>query len=343
MFRPFAARPRSASTGLDLNTRQGATAAELDLRTITLEAGGMVPVAWRPMALERVRYAGEAVAMVWAEDRYHAEDLAEAVVVDYSPLPAGTPIHDAAPNDVLLSRVLDSGGVDEALAHADLVIERTYRPARQSAVPLETRGVVAEHDKITGVTTVWTSTQLPHLVRRGIAHCMGVDEACVRVIVPRVGGGFGLKANLYAEEIALAALARRLGGVRVRWIEDRTENLLAGMHGHGTQVSLRVGVDSSGRLLAVDAQVLADVGAYSVWPTTAMPEAAVAATSLFAPYVFPAARVLIEAVASNKTPVGPCRGIGQNAAVFATERRYGSHRGRTRHRSARDPATQRGP
>lgn len=149
---------------------------------------------WRgtPLAVERVRYVGEPVAMVWAEDRYRAADLAEAAVVDYAPLPSGTPIHEGAPDDVLLSRVLDAGGVDDAMARADLVIERTFRPARQSAVPLETRGVVAEHDGASGVTTVQTSTQLPHLARQGIASALGVDEASVWVIVPRVGGGFGL-------------------------------------------------------------------------------------------------------------------------------------------------------
>jgi aerobic carbon-monoxide dehydrogenase large subunit len=305
--------------GVEFPAGRGVGAGELSLRPIMLEAGGIVPVAWQPLALERVRYVGEPVAMVWAEDRYRAEDLAEAAVVDYAPLPSGAPIHEGAPDDVLLSRVLDAGGVDEAMARADLVIERTYRPARQSAVPLETRGVVAEHDRASGVTTVWTSTQLPHLVRQGIAHALGADEASVQVIVPRVGGGFGLKANLYAEEIALAALARRLG-VRVRWIEDRTENLVASTHAHDTQIVVRVGADRAGHLLAIDAEVRADVGAYSVWPATVMPEAAVAAASLFAPYVFPAFRVTIEAVATNKAPVGPCRGIGQNAAVFATER-----------------------
>lgn len=304
---------------VDLHTHDGVNGAELGLRPIMLEAGGIVPVAWHPLAVERVRYVGEPVAVVWAGDRYHAEDLADAAIIDYSPLLVDTPIHEAAPDDVLLSRTVDSGGVDQALARSDLVIERTFRPARQSAVPLEARGVVAEHDAATGVTTVWTSTQLPHLVRSGIARSLGVDETSIRIVVPHVGGGFGMKANLYAEEIAVTALARRLG-VRVRWIEDRAENLLAGSHAHDTAVTVRVGADNSGRLTGVDAKVHADIGAYSVWPATAMPEAGVAAMSLFAPYVFPAFRVEIQAIATNKSPVGPCRGIGQNAAVFATER-----------------------
>jgi aerobic carbon-monoxide dehydrogenase large subunit len=311
--------PHARVDRIDLRTGQGVTAKDLGLQAIPLEAGGMVPVAWEPMALDRVRYIGEPVALVWAEQRCLAEDLAEGTVVDYSPFPAGQPLHDEAPDGLLLSRTMDSGDVDEAFADAHCVIERTFSPARQSAVPLETRGVVAKHDPSTGVTTVWTSTQLPHLVRAGIARSLGVDEAAVRVLVPHVGGGFGLKANVYAEEIALAALARRLG-VPVRWIEDRAENLVTGTHAHDTEVELRLAADRSGRLQAVDARIRADVGAYSIWPTTATPEAAVAAMSLFAPYAFPRFRVRIEAVATNKTPVGPCRGIGQNAAVFATER-----------------------
>ena len=227
----------------------------------------MVTVLWHPLPTERVRYVGEPVAMAWGEDRYEAEDLADAISVDYAPLPPGTPIHDAAPDGVLFSRSVDSGGVDEAMAQAHLVLERTFRTARQSALPLEGRGVVADHDGATGVTTVWTSTQLPHLVRRGVAHALGTDEDLVRVMVPQVGG-FGLKASLYAEEIAVAALARSLGRP-VRWIEDRTENLLAGTHGHDTRVWLRVAVGQDGRVHAIDADVVTDVGAYSVWPGTA--------------------------------------------------------------------------
>ena len=198
----------------------------------------MVTTLWHPMPTERVRYVGEPVAMSWGASRYEAEDLAEAISVDYAALPPGTPLHDEAPDDVLFSRSFDSGGVDEAMAQAHLVVERTFKAARQSALPLEGRGVVADHDETSGVTTLWTSTQLPHLVRRGVAHALGAPESSVRVMVPHVGGGFGLKATLYVEEIALAALARRLG-TPVRWIEDRTENLLAELT--GTTLAFRCG------------------------------------------------------------------------------------------------------
>jgi aerobic carbon-monoxide dehydrogenase large subunit len=310
--------PHAVIRSVELGSPQATWGAELGLRPLRLEAGGMVSVLWHPLPTDRVRYVGEPVAMAWGEDRYAAEDLADAVSVDYAPLPPGTPLHDDAPDGVLFSRSVDSGGVDEAMAGGHLVLERTFKTARQSALPLEGRGVVADHDPATGVTTLWTSTQLPHLVRRGVAHALGIDEDSVRVMVPRVGGGFGLKASLYAEEIAVAALARRLGGP-VRWIEDRTENLLAGTHGHDTRVWLRVAVGPDGRVHAIDADVVTDVGAFSVWPGTAGVEPATAALSLFGPYALDAIRFRVRAVASNRCPVGPCRGIGQNAAVFATE------------------------
>ena len=311
--------PHAGIASIDLRTDQAASGADLGLRPLSLESRGLATVLWDPLPADRVRYVGEPVALCWGADRYEAEDLAESVLVEYAPLPAGTPIHDAAPDGVLFSREVDTGGVDQAMAEAPLVLERTFQAARVSPAPLECRGAVADHDPATGVTTLWTSTQLPHLVQLGVARALGADEASVRVKVPHVGGGFGLKANLYAEEIAVAALARRLGRP-VRWIEDRTENLLAGTHGHDTRVSVRAAVDRDGRVLAIDADILADVGAYSVWPATALLEPGTAALSLFGPYGFEAIRFRGRAVASNRSPVGPCRGIGQTAAVFATER-----------------------
>jgi aerobic carbon-monoxide dehydrogenase large subunit len=294
--------PHAVIRSVDLGSAQATWGAELGLQPLRLEAGGMVTVLWHPLPTERVRYVGEPVAMAWGEDRYEAEDLADAISVDYVPLPPGTPLHGVAPDGVLFSRSIDSGGVDEAMARAHRVLERTFRTARQSALPLEGRGVVADHDPATGVTTVWTSTQLPHLVRRGVAHALGTDEASVRVMVPQVGGGFGLKASLYAEECAVAALARRLGRP-VRWIEDRTENLLAGTHGHDTRVWLRVAVGEDGGVHAIDADVVTDVGAYSVWPGTAVVEPATAALSLFGPYALEAIRFHARAVTSNREVV----------------------------------------
>jgi aerobic carbon-monoxide dehydrogenase large subunit len=311
--------PNAAIAGVELGTEQGLTGAELGLAPLTLEARGLVTIPWHPLAVDRVRYVGEPMAMTWAADRYEAEDRAEAVSVECEPLPEGTPVHDAAPDGVIFSARFDSGGVDEAMARADLVLERTFKAARQSALPLECRGVVADHDSGSGVTTVWSSTQIPHLVRRGISIALGCDEASIRVLVPHVGGGFGLKAQVFSEEIALAALARRLGRP-VRWIEDRRENLVASNHAHDTAVTMRVAVAADGRVIGIDADVMADVGAYSVWPLSASLEPATAAVTLFGPYAFEAIRYRARGIASNRCPVGAHRGVGMNAGVFATER-----------------------
>ena len=224
-------------------------------------------------------------------------------------------LHDAAPDGVLFSRSVDSGGLNEVMARAHLVLERTFKTARQSALPLEGRGVVAEHDEATGVTTVWTSTQLHSFGAASPTRWAATRTRCGPC--SQVGGGFGAEGQPVCGEIAVAALARGLGRP-VRWIEDRTENLLAGTHGHDTRVWLRVAVGEDGRVHAIDADVVTD-GAYSVWPGTAVVEPATAALSLFGPYALEAIRFRARAVASNRCPVGPCRGIGQNAAVFATE------------------------
>jgi carbon-monoxide dehydrogenase large subunit len=311
--------PHAAITGVDLGTEHGITGAELGLESIRLEGRGLTAVPWQPLPLDRVRYVGEPIAMTWAADRYEAEDRADAVSVDYEPLPEGTPVHADAPDGVIFSASFDSGGVEERMAGAHLVLERTFKGARQSAMPLECRGVVTDHDTRTGVTTVWSSTQIPHLLRTGISQALGCDEASIRVLVPHVGGGFGLKAQLFPEEIALAALARRLGRP-LRWIEDRRENLVASNHAHDTAVSLRVAVTADGRVTAIDADVLTDAGAYSVWPFSASLEPATAAVTLFGPYAFEAIRYRARAIASNRCPVGAHRGVGMNVGVFASER-----------------------
>ncbi len=309
----------AAIRGMVLNTDQAMTGRELGLQPLSLEAHGLVTIPWHPLPGDRVRYVGEPVALTWDADRYAAEDLADAVEVVYAPLPEEAPIHDGAPDGVIFASSFDSGGVDEAMSSAHRVIEGSFRTARQSALPLECRGVVAEHDAASGVTTLWTSTQIPHLVRRGVARALGCPESEIRVLVPDVGGGFGLKAQLFPEEMALAALARRLGRP-VRWIEDRRENLIASNHAHGTGVSMRVAVDAAGHVIAIDADVHTDVGAYSVWPFSASLEPATAAITLFGPYAFKAIRFRTRGVASNRCPVGAYRGVGISAGVFATER-----------------------
>ncbi|HLQ62923.1 MAG TPA: xanthine dehydrogenase family protein molybdopterin-binding subunit [Candidatus Acidoferrales bacterium] len=288
-------------------------ARDLGLRPLVVEGRGLEARPWHPLPADRARYPGEAVAVVFAEDRYRAEDLAEQAEVELRPL-------EPEPPRRLFEADFESGeagSVDACFARAAHIVEETFQAARQTPLPLECRGVAASFEG--GRLTVWTSTQVPHLVRRGLARSLGLEEAAVRVLVPEVGGGFGLKAHLFAEELVAAALARRLGRP-VRWLEDRRENLIASAHAHDTRVRLRAAFAAGGRLLAGDAEVTADAGAYSIYPFSASLEPMTCAATLFGPYSLEALRYRATGLSSHRCPVGAYRGVGMNAAVFATER-----------------------
>ncbi len=291
-------------------------AAALGLEPIIVAGPGLVASRWPPLAEGRVRYVGETVAVALAADRHHAEDLAESVFYDYRPV-VGEPLHPEAPDGVLFKADYLGGDVEAELGRAARVFERTFRTVRQTPLPLENRGVAAAPDGER--LTVWTSTQVPHLARTLIARCLRLPEAAIRVITPEVGGGFGLKAHVFPEEVVVAALARRLRRP-VRWIEDRRENLLASAHAHEEEVAIRLALDAEGRFLAADATVVADVGAYSIFPFSAALEPMTTAQTLFGPYALRAFRFAARAVASCKCPAGAYRGVGMNAAAYATER-----------------------
>jgi carbon-monoxide dehydrogenase large subunit len=289
----------------------GATAQDLNLQPLSIEGDGLRPKPWHPLPVDRARYPGEPLAAVWAADRHQAEDRAEAVTMDLEPLPPEPPA-------ILFERLYEAGD-QEAWSRVTHVLEATWRSARQSALPLETRGVVARWDANAKRIELWTSTQVPHLVRTGVAAALRLPEEAIRVRVPDVGGGFGLKAHVFAEEIVLAALARQQERT-LRWVEDRTENLMGGAHAHDTEIALRVAVDRDGRVLAVEADVTADVGAYSIYPLSASLEPMTAASTLFGPYAIEAIKYRARALSSHRCPVGAYRGVGMNAAVYATER-----------------------
>lgn len=288
----------------------GLTASDLEAVDLTVEGPGLRGRPWPALARERARFVGEAVAAVWASDRYQAEDLAARVEVEYEPLAP------EEPQTLFESEILGGDGAG-LFAQADLVLERTYRAARQAPLPLETRGVLARFGG--GRLTVWSSTQVPDILRQGLARALRLPSRAIRVRVPEVGGGFGLKAHVFPEEIVVAALAVRLGRP-VRWVEDRQENLLAGVHAHDNEVRLRSAVAADGRILAVEAELTCDVGAYSVYPFSASLEPSTAASALFAPYALGALQVRTRAISSHRCPVGAYRGVGTNTAVYATER-----------------------
>jgi carbon-monoxide dehydrogenase large subunit len=279
------------------------------------------------LAREKVRFAGEPVALVVARDRYVAEDARELIEVDYEPLPVTVdasapppePLHAAAPDNVLLERRFDAGDVDAALAAADVVVERDLRTNRHAGNPLECRAGVALWDPADDRLTYWCGTQVPHLLRNALAGLLGIPEGAIRVVAPDVGGGFGVKATVYPEDVALCLAARALRGTPVKWVEDRSEHLLAAAHAREHRYRLRGGFDPDGRLLALDAEIVCNVGAYSVYPWTAGIEPLMAAGLLTGPYRLENYRCLVRGVATNTAPAGPYRGVARPASTFAME------------------------
>ncbi|WP_224391214.1 xanthine dehydrogenase family protein molybdopterin-binding subunit [Pseudonocardia sp. ICBG1293] len=279
------------------------------------------------LAHEKVRFAGEAVVAVVARDRYRAEDGLELVTVDYEPLAPTVcaweaptePVHAEAPDNVLLERTFDAGDVDDVLASAAVVVERELTTNRHAGNPMECRAGVAVWDAADGRLTFWNGTQVPHIARNMIAELMGLPEGRVRVVAPDVGGGFGVKAVLYPEDLALCLMAREMPGVPLKWVEDRAEHLLAATHARDHRYRMRAGFDAEGTLLAVDADVTCNVGAYSVYPWTAGIEPLMAGGLLSGPYKLQNYRCTVRGVATNTAPSGPYRGVARPASVFAME------------------------
>src|SRR5918911_1226391 len=285
----------------------------------------------RPLLVRDVaRFVGEAVAVVVANTRYHAEDALDVLEVDYDPLPPvvdadaalqqGMPqIHPDVPRNCYLNHELHAGAVDQAFADADVVIDwRRFENPRLSGAPMETRSVLAAPGE-DGRLTIWTSSQVPHRVREVVARSLGLAEADVRVVIPDVGGGFGTKAQVYPEEVVVAWLARTLG-MPVKWVEDRREHLLAAGHARQQVVEARLAATCEGIVTALDARVLCDVGAYGVYPFGPALEPQGTSAMLPGPYHIRAYRCRVQAVATNKSPVGPYRGVGLPVATLVHER-----------------------
>jgi carbon-monoxide dehydrogenase large subunit len=284
------------------------------------------PVA-APLLCEHVRYVGAPIAAVVAADRYLAEDAAELVEVGYDELPAVATIAAAlepgAPRlfpDWPDNRVADHQAfdpeVEEALRAAPTVVRGTYRSGRHSAVPVETRGAVAEHRD--GRLTVWSTTQSPHIERTTLALVLGVPEETIRVVAPDVGGGFGVKSHVYPEHALVPWLALRLGRP-VRWIEDRGEHMTATCHARDQVHELEAAVDGDGRITALRSRIVCDVGSGELFFPGVAPSF-VAGAMCTGPYRIDKAESSVTCVVTNKTPSGAYRGFGLPEAVFALER-----------------------
>jgi carbon-monoxide dehydrogenase large subunit len=281
-----------------------------------------------PLAQEKVRFVGEPLAMCVAPTRAQAEDLAELVELDFDELPPVTDavaarhmqasrLHESWSDNLFLQTSFDTG-IEKIAASAPIVVRREYRTARQSMNPMEGKAVLAHWDHRADQLVIHTSTQVPHMIRTGIAEHLGIDQSQVRVIAPDVGGGFGYKCVLQQEELCVAWLALKFREP-FRWLEDRREHLVAGANCREHHYAVTAYADERGKLLGLDAEITVDAGAYSVWPFTSCLESTMAGRHLPGPYALSAYRARTYSVATNKPPIVPYRGVARTGICFALE------------------------
>lgn len=280
------------------------------------------------LAVDRVRFVGEPVAVCVAGSRAEAEDMAAQVAVEYEPLPvvsdmlaaraADAPlIHDGWGDNIVMETFSDDG-FGAIADRATTVVRREYRMARQAMNPMEGKAVFAEWDDRIDQLLMWTSTQVPHLVRNGLSEFLGLEQRQVRVIAPDVGGGFGYKVVLQAEELVAGWLARHLRRP-VRWVEDRREHLVAGANCREHHYLVTIHATPEGRMLGLDCEVTVDAGAYSAYPFTNGLEGAMAHGNLPGPYDIDAYRCRTYTVTTNKPPLLPYRGVARPGVCYAVE------------------------
>lgn len=284
----------------------------------------------RALALDRVRYVGEPVAAVIADSRYRAEDARDLIAVDYEPLAAaidpeqavadGAPLlHDHAPGNILAERTFEKGEVEAAMAAAPVRVRHRFRFHRKAPLAIENRAYLAEYEAGRGAITLYSTTQVPGIIRDALSEVLDLPGHSLRVVAPDVGGGFGGKSSLFPEEILVCAAARRLGRT-VKWTGDRMEDLLATSQSFDEIIEAELGLSEAGDILALSADVIGDVGAGSIYPWTAVIEPIQVVSFMPGPYRVEHYRGRVRAVTTPKAPTGPYRGVGRPPAAFAMER-----------------------
>ncbi|CAH1651003.1 MULTISPECIES: xanthine dehydrogenase family protein molybdopterin-binding subunit [unclassified Chelatococcus] len=282
------------------------------------------------LAKDRVMFCGQALAVVVADDQSLAEDLAEQVFADIDAEDAivdmdtalaegATAVHAHAPGNVLVEGAMRSPGLDAAFTDAAEIISLDLRSGRQSAMPLEGRGGVAQFDRISGRVTLYASVQMPHMLRTGLADVLQMPEADLRVVAPDVGGGFGQKMSLFPEYVVLVWLARKLER-DVAWIEDRRENFLASSHSRDQSFRVRGAFAKDGTLLGIDADLKSNVGAFSCYPVTCGVEPLMALAELPGPYKLAEYGVRSRGVTTNTGMMAPYRGVSRPMLTLTMER-----------------------
>jgi carbon-monoxide dehydrogenase large subunit len=283
-----------------------------------------------PLARGKVRHVGEAIVGIVAESRYLAEDAAELIEVDFAPMPhaadpaeaarADAPLlHEDAGTNVIVAREFKRGDVDAAMASAPVRVGGRFRMRRHTAMAMEPRSCVAEYEAGRDALTLHSATQIPGIIRDALADALAMPGSRLRVVAPDVGGGFGGKGSLYPEEVFVCAASRLLGRA-VKWTADRMEDLTVTSQAFDEIIDAQLAVDRDGKMIALSADVIGDVGAYSVYPWTAALEPVQVVSFLPGPYRIEHYRGRVQAVATAKAPTGPYRGVGRPVSTFVTER-----------------------
>jgi len=299
----------------------------------SLPCGWVVPdtkeVPHPPLAVDRVRYVGDAVVAVLAESAAQASDAASLVDVEYEELDAviemndaladgAVQLHEDAPNNTAFEWEVDAGSISEAKSSSDVVVTQRFVNQRLIPTAMENRGVVVDYNAGTNQITMWTSTQIPHLVRVLLALVTGHPEHLIRVIAPDVGGAFGSKLYLYAEEVIAPIIARNLRSP-VKWVESRSEGYLATTHGRDHITDIEIAGNKDGTITGLDVRTLANMGAYLSTFAPLVPTW-LYGLMLSGPYKIPNIYCKVIAPFTNTTPVDAYRGAGRPEATYAVER-----------------------
>ncbi len=302
-----------------------------DIKPLTpvIEIDGYRSVGRPVVAVDRVNFVGEYVAIVLAESPYVAQDALDLVEVDYDQLPSVADINDALQADAPVlhdhlgdNLIFKTGFVtddfDSHFADGDEVIEEEFRTGRVTGAMIEPRGCMAWPDPIETNLTLWTPTQVPHIVRSCIADHLDIAESRLRVVTPAVGGGFGIKSHVFPDELIVVALMRRYKRA-VKWVQDRREDLLANTHARDHILKLKVAVKKDGEIRAVHLDVKTNCGAYPNYPYSPTLEATAAVRMMPGPYRIRNYKYDVCSVTTNTSPTGAYRGTGQPSAFLAIE------------------------
>ncbi|HEY6024976.1 MAG TPA: xanthine dehydrogenase family protein molybdopterin-binding subunit [Pseudolabrys sp.] len=332
----FVRSPVAAGTIDKIRAPKGAmliTAADLeDVKNITpmLHKFSYKPVGQPALAEGVVRFTGEPVAAVVAASKEEAEDIAELIELSIGEtnsvtdaraalMPDAPQIHAEAPGNVILEGKTKTPDFDLVWKNAHKVVKIDARSRRQNATPMEARGGHASFDASSGRVTLTCTTQMPHLTRTALCDVLGFPESDLRVIAPDVGGGFGQKMSLASEYVVLVWLARKLKS-SIAWTEDRRENLIAGFHARDQYVTLEGAFDANAKLLALKADIIANVGAYSCFPTTCGVEPLMAMAEMPGPYDVQQYQCHARGVITNTCTMAPYRGVSRPVITFTLER-----------------------